>query len=234
MGPRSRTSGGRCGKYGPFVHAVTGSPWSFGPRPSYRVRTNRRGRNDPAASWQLPGPAVSRGFGPAAVEDCGQFGLLNRPPLREAFDSLELTNEIVPAGTHGKRTLSTSPDRDLPHEDTPAPAAADGDVGQRALRLRGARPDHPPRTAPARDPSQRRVLPTLLVDGYVGGVWRPIGRRHRGNRAPAAHRRSVARARRGGAIPAVASWPVANRGVSTLRALVAHAPRGEVRVLGRD
>ena len=42
------------------------------------------------------------------------------------------------------------------------------------------------------------VLPTLLVDGYVAGVWRPVEGGIEATRLPSAHCRRLGRARRRG------------------------------------
>jgi hypothetical protein len=160
-------------QYGPFVHAVSGPPWSFGPRPAYTRAPELKRPNDPAASWRYLVLRYLEGFGPASVQDVGTFGMLNRPPLHEAFAELEKAGQIVRAGTHGKLQLFDLPGRDLPDEETPAPprlmAMWDSALLAYAERDRIIPPDL------RRDVirSNGDVLPTLLVDGYVAGVWRP-------------------------------------------------------------
>jgi hypothetical protein len=113
------------------------------------------------------------GFGPAAVEDAGQFGILYRPPLRAAFDALVDAGEIVPAGTHGKRKLFDVPGRDLPAEDTPAPPRLMAMWDSALLAYAERDRIIPPEVRRHVIRSNGDVLPTLLVDGYVCGVWRP-------------------------------------------------------------
>jgi hypothetical protein len=160
-------------QYGPFVHAVSGPPWSFGPRPAYTGAREQGRPNDPAASWRYLVSRYLDGFGPATVQDVGTFALLNRPPLHEAFEALEKNHEIVRVGTHEKRALFDLPGRELPHEDTAAPprlmAMWDSSLLAYAERDRII----PPELRKHVIRSNGDVLPTLLVDGYVAGVWRP-------------------------------------------------------------
>jgi hypothetical protein len=160
-------------QYGPFVHAITGPPWSFGLRPVYTGAPEQARPNEPAASWRYLVLRYLEGFGPAAVADVGTFGMLNRPPLHEAFAALEASGEIVRAGTHGKLQLFDLPGRSLPDEDTPAPprlmAMWDSSLLAYAERDRII----PPELRRHVIRSNGDVLPALLVDGYVAGVWRP-------------------------------------------------------------
>ena len=112
------------------------------------------------------------GFGPASVQDIAQFSTVYRPPVREALramaDSLERLE--APDGTE----LFDVPKGLLPPEDSPAPPRLlgmwDSVVLAYAERSRVMPPDY--RKLVMR--SNGDVLPTLLVDGYVAGVWRPV------------------------------------------------------------
>jgi hypothetical protein len=160
-------------QYGPFVHAVTGPPWSFGPRPAYTGAPEQKRPNDPAASWRYLVLRYLDGFGPAGVADVGTFALLNRPPLHEAFASLEGSGEIVRAGTHGKLQLFDLPNRELPDEDAPAPPRLMAMWDSALLAYAERDRIIPPELRKHVIRSNGDVLPTLLVDGYVAGVWRP-------------------------------------------------------------
>jgi hypothetical protein len=158
--------------FGPFVHARTGGPWSFGPRPSYAGARDQGRAGDVAASLQVLIRRYLEGFGPASVLDMAQFALVQRGRVRDAVQALVGTLEPVegPAGVE----LFDVPGGSLPPEDTPAPprlmAMWDSTLLAHADRGRIIAPDyrrHVTRT-------NGDVLPTLLVDGYVAGVWRPI------------------------------------------------------------
>lgn len=156
--------------YGPFVHAPAGGTWTFGSRPAYKAA--------PAAG---PDEPVDRsvehlirrylaGFGPATVADIAQFTLLKRSVVRAAVAAMDGTLRDRP-GPDGVELLDL-PDLDVPDPDTPVPARLLGmwdsvllayadrsrlipdDVRSHVIRRNGD------------------VLPTLLVDGRVAGVWR--------------------------------------------------------------
>ncbi|HEY4634540.1 MAG TPA: winged helix DNA-binding domain-containing protein, partial [Candidatus Limnocylindrales bacterium] len=158
-------------QYGPFVHAVTGGPWSFGPRPAY-VGARELGRpGDVASSVRTLVRRYLEGFGPATMPDIAQFGTIYRPPIQAALDSMadELVRHEGPGGT----TLYDVPGGFLPPEDGPAPPRLlpmwDSTLLAYADRSRIVPPEY--RTMVMRNNGD--VLPTLLVDGYVAGVWRP-------------------------------------------------------------
>jgi hypothetical protein len=159
-------------QYGPFVHAVTGPPWSFGPRPSYIGARIQERPNDPEASARWLARRYLEGFGPASMPDIAQFGTILRPPMRDALASLgdELVRYDGPDGT----TLYDVAGGVIPPEDTPAPPRLlpmwDSTLLAYLDRGRIIPPDY--RKLVIR--TNGDVLPTLLVDGYVAGVWRPI------------------------------------------------------------
>jgi hypothetical protein len=159
-------------QYGPFLHAPNRGPWSFGPRPSYLgapepLRTDRPGDAMPQLARRY-----LEAFGPASVQDVAQFGLLYVPLARAAVASLadELVTLTGPNGTE----LFDVPGGSIPAEDVPAPPRLLGMWDSVLLAYRDRS-----RIIPA--DYRRRViqsngdtLPTLLVDGYIAGVWRPI------------------------------------------------------------
>ncbi|MFD5825099.1 winged helix DNA-binding domain-containing protein [Lentzea sp. NPDC060358] len=149
--------------YGGLVHAPTGGPWSFGLRPSYRS-VPAGPREQKAAVAELLRRYLT-GFGPATVPDMNQFTMLPRTTIREALALLDLVRDgehyDVPQGT-------------LPDEDTPAPprlmAMWDSILLAYADRSRVLPEQY--RKAVIR--ANGDTLPTLLVDGHVAGVWRPV------------------------------------------------------------
>lgn len=161
--------------YAPLHHAPTPAPWSFGHRPSFV-------RADPAL---LPGPGrepdadalrtlVLRhlaGFGPASVADVARFAMLPRTPVRAALKTLEA--DLVQCRLPDGSVLFDLPDAPRPPADTPAPprlmAMWDSTLLAYADRSRVLPPAYRPLVIRANGD----VLPTLLVDGRVAGVWRP-------------------------------------------------------------
>jgi hypothetical protein len=157
--------------FAPLHHVPTGPPWSFGGGSAFV-----------AAPVTEPEPhdlAVQRvvvryleAFGPASVRDIAQCTMLRTPVLTAALHALgddieevggpEATTLYDVAGAATAPEDVAAPPRLLPMWDSILLAYSD--------RSRVLPPDHRPLII-------RRngdVLPTLLVDGYVAGVWRTV------------------------------------------------------------
>jgi hypothetical protein len=158
-------------QYGPIWHHPTGGPWSFGARPSY-VAARATPATDPAAAMQRLARRYLEGFGPASVQDLAQFSTIYRPPAREAL--LGLGDELVRFEGPGGEELFDVRGGELPPDATPAPPRlmAMWDSTLLAYKDRGRIVPAAYRKVVIRDNGD--VLPTLLVDGYVAGVWRPV------------------------------------------------------------
>ena len=160
--------------FAPLHHAPTDDPWSFGRRPSYVAAPKQSTRIDADESAQHLVRRYLEGFGPASANDVAQFVLFprSRARAREVLQSMAGTLKQLkgPDGTE----LFDVPGIRLPGEETPAPprlmAMWDSVLLAYADRSRVIPPDY-------RQLVTRRngdVLPSLLVDGYVAGVWRPV------------------------------------------------------------
>jgi hypothetical protein len=157
---------------GPFWHHPTGGPWSFGPRPSYVAARAQSTGLDPKASMRQFVLRFVEAFGPVSVKDIAQFSTIYVPPVREAVAALgdTLTTHQGPDGS----TLLDVPGGLLPAEDAPAPprlmAMWDSALFASTNRARLIPPEY--RRSVIR--TNGDTLPTLLVDGSVAGVWRPV------------------------------------------------------------
>lgn len=158
--------------FAPLLHHPTGGPWSFGPRSLFVAAPARPPTDRRDESVQRLVRRYLEGFGPASVQDVGQFSLLPRPVIRDALQAMagDVEQREGPDGA----ALFDVPGAPLPPEDTPAPPRLlpmwDSTLLAYADRDRVIPPDY--RRLVAR--SNGDVLPTLLVDGYVAGVWRPV------------------------------------------------------------
>jgi hypothetical protein len=177
-------------QYAPLLHATTQAPWSFGSRPSYVAARSRQLETRPSgprwAGWPavLAEPDASavglqtlikrylEGFGPASMADVAQFTLVYRPLVKEALKALSGELERL-EGPDGKE-LYDVPDAPRPPEDAPAPPRLMAMWDSILLACYDRSQVIPPDYRKLVTRSNGDVLPTLLVDGYVAGVWRPI------------------------------------------------------------
>ena len=172
--------------FAPFVHAPTGGPWSFGQRPSYLAAPDPARPGDADASLRGLVRRYLEGFGPAAVQDVAQFALVQRSRARAALEAMAGSLERL-EGPDGAALFDVPGDL-LPPADSPAPprlmAMWDSTLLAYADRSRVIPPAY--RQLVTRNNGD--VLPTLLVDGHVAGVWRPV---ESGIEATAFHRLSA-------------------------------------------
>ncbi|WP_026332633.1 winged helix DNA-binding domain-containing protein [Deinococcus apachensis] len=157
--------------FAPLWHAPSGGPWSFGLRPSF-VTARSPLTPDRAEAVQHLVRRYLEAFGPASIQDVAQFTRLSRAVVRDAVNALggELQRWQGPDGSN----LYDLPGAWLPDEDTPAPPRLlpmwDSTLLAYQDRGRVIPPDY--RRLVIRQNGD--VLPTLLVDGYVAGVWRAV------------------------------------------------------------
>ncbi|MEM9032955.1 MAG: winged helix DNA-binding domain-containing protein [Actinomycetota bacterium] len=156
----------------PIVHAPTGGPWSFERTPAFAAAPDMEARPDAAAGLRHLVTSYLAAFGPASVADICQFTLQRRPPVREAIDALgdelvRLEDErgtalIDLAGATLPTAETTAPPRLLPMWDSTLLAYDD-----RSRIIPEAHRSHVIRR-------NGDCLATVLVDGWVRGVWRPV------------------------------------------------------------
>ncbi len=156
--------------YAPLVHSPTGTPWSFDSDTRYEraPRLDRPPLDDAIRSLIR---RYLAGLGPATIHDFAQFSLQPMSRARPAFE--EMRDELVTQTTIDGDELFDIPDAPtLPDRDTPAPprllAMWDSTLLAYHDRSRMIPDQHRPHVI-------RRngdVLPTVLVDGRVAGVWR--------------------------------------------------------------
>ncbi|WP_026057849.1 winged helix DNA-binding domain-containing protein [Streptomyces sp. SS] len=162
-------------QYAPLWHAPTGLPWSFGTAQSFVTATHRPALADPEASAAGLAVLVRRyleGFGPASVADMAQFTMAPKGLVREAVRTLE--GALARFEGEDGTVLYDVPGAPLPDEDVPAPprlmAMWDSVLLAYADRSRVIPPAYRKHVIRVNGD----CLPTLLVDGHVAGVWRPV------------------------------------------------------------
>ena len=158
--------------YAPFHHAPVGGPWAHGPKAAFTAA--RETLPPDARDAAIAGLArrYLEAFGPASAADLARFTMLAMPVVREAFAGLgdEL---VVLQGPDGSPLFDLAT-ATVPDDDTPAPPRLlpMWDSTLLAYADRGRLVPPPYRSVVTRINGD--VLPTLLVDGLVAGVWRPV------------------------------------------------------------
>ncbi|MBD5784764.1 AlkZ family DNA glycosylase [Cellulosimicrobium terreum] len=162
--------------FAPLQHVPTGEPWAFGTRTSYvAAGTPALPRETTAFDDALP-TLVRRyleGFGPASVADFSQFAMIPRARVRRAVTALGESVDRFP-GPDDVELLDV-PATPRPDEGVPAPPRLLGMWDETLLAYADRSRVLPPDVRPLVTRSNGDVLPAVLVDGYVVGVWRPAG-----------------------------------------------------------
>ncbi|OII64741.1 hypothetical protein BJP40_01910 [Streptomyces sp. CC53] len=161
--------------YAPLWHVPTGGSWSFGRRPAYAAAGTGAVPAGREADPQALAGLVLRylhGFGPASVADVAQFAMVRRTAVREALSALG--DAVEPLRGPGGTALFDVPGAARPPEDAPAPPRLLGMWDNVLLAYADRSRLIPPAYRPLVTRANGDVLPTLLVDGYVAGVWRPV------------------------------------------------------------
>lgn len=161
--------------FAPVRHAPVGGPWSFAHRNSYRASGAAAAPSpeEAAAGVRRLLLAYLGAFGPASASDFARFTLLTRGTITTALEGLG--DQVVRVPGPGRAALFDLAGATVPDEDTPAPPRLlpmwDGTLLAHAVPGRLMPPEYRPLVV-------RRngdVLPCLLVDGQVAGVWRATG-----------------------------------------------------------
>ncbi|SNX65489.1 winged helix DNA-binding protein [Streptomyces sp. TLI_55] len=164
--------------YAPLVHVPTGGPWSFEYSPSYVAAPEGRFSSEPEAAEAARAALrvlvlrYLHGFGPASVADIAQFAMVQRARVRAVLKELGETLEVI-AGPEG-RTLYDVHAGPRPPADTPAPPRLLPMWDSVLLAYDDRSRVIPPEYRKLVTRVNGDVLPTLLIDGYVAGVWRPV------------------------------------------------------------
>jgi hypothetical protein len=169
----------------PLIHVPTGGPWLFGDRPSYLAAPTRPFDGGEEAAVAVLVRRYLEAFGPAAATDIGQFSLIPQPPIRAALEALGSDLEMH-EGPGGK-PLHDVRGSLLPPEDTAAPPRLMAMWDNVLLAYRDRSRVIPEAYRKLVIRTNGDVLPTVLVDGYVAGVWRPARERSGGIEVSAFH-----------------------------------------------
>jgi len=158
----------------PFARVVRvpdATTWRYGPRSAYRAAPTPEPAATQGESLQYLVRNYLNAFGPATVQDLARFTRLPIGVVRPAFR--QCTDLVVHEGPTG-RVFYDVPGAPLPDGGTPAPPRFlpmwDSVLLAHADRSRVM--DAATRAHVVRKNGD--YLPTILVDGYVAGVWLPV------------------------------------------------------------
>ncbi|GIE84907.1 winged helix DNA-binding domain-containing protein [Actinoplanes regularis] len=156
----------------PLLRTPTGGPWSFGREDTFLTAPELLPVERRDASTRELVHRYLTAYGPASIADMGQFTLLPARILREAVRSL--ADQLVELTAFDGTRLYDVLDGLLPDEETPAPPRLlgmwDNVLLAHADRTRFTTAEH--RKMFAR--MNGDLLPTVLVDGRVAGIWRIV------------------------------------------------------------
>jgi hypothetical protein len=157
--------------FAPLVHAATGGPWSFAKRAFVASPDRHRTALRPEALGRLIRRYLE-GFGPASVADIAQFARVPRGRVREG---LQAAGPLVERAGPGRAALLDVPDAPpIPDEDAPAPPRLLPMWDSTLLAYDDRSRMLPADLRPVVIRTNGDLLPTILVDGFVVGIWRPI------------------------------------------------------------
>lgn len=157
--------------YAPLIHIPTGGPWSFGRSQAFASASTTPARPGEQAALQHLIWRYLEGFGPATAQDFGQFALQRQAEIGPALEAMADRLTIL-EGPDGE-TLFDVPGGLIPSADAPAPARLLGMWDSILLAYRDRSRIIPDDYRAHVIRRNGDVLPTVLVDGYVSGVWRP-------------------------------------------------------------
>jgi Winged helix DNA-binding domain len=109
-------------------------------------------------------------FGPASAQDFAQFTMVGRPVAQQILDSLD--GRLVKLKGPGRDVLYDAPGSWLPDEDIAAPPRLLAMWDSVLLAYRDRSRIVPPEYRTLIFRRNGDVLPAVLADGYVAGVWR--------------------------------------------------------------
>lgn len=159
--------------FAPVQHVPAGGPWSYIPPNVYRASPTARGdmwTEDAGVQYLLL--SYLRAFGPASAQDFARFTLLTSPVVKSALAGLG--DRVVRVPGPGRAALYDLPGAAVPDEDTPVPPRLLAMWDSTLLAHVGGGRLVPQEYRSLIVRRNGDVLPCVLVDGQVAGVWRAV------------------------------------------------------------
>ncbi|MCO5177655.1 MAG: winged helix DNA-binding domain-containing protein [Thermomicrobiales bacterium] len=159
-------------QYSPLLHVPSGATWTFGGKRGFVAPPQLPATGEAASADGMKALTLRylAAFGPASIADVALFAMVQRSRVRAALKDLH--DQVIEIEGPDGKPLYDVPNAPTPDEDTPAPPRLlgmwDNILLAYSVRDRIIPPEH--RKLVIRINGD--VLPTLLVDGYVVGIWR--------------------------------------------------------------
>jgi hypothetical protein len=157
--------------YAPMTHAPFDGVWAFGRKQMFRTAPILPERIDRVDSTRALLRRYLLGFGPASRHDFGRFTMMAQVMVKEALEGM---HDLVRYEGPGGVELFDVPDGDVPDEDIPAPPRLMAMWDSVLLVYDDRSRVLPDEYRKIVIRSNGDVLPTILVDGRVAGVWRHL------------------------------------------------------------
>lgn len=158
---------------GHVTRAPGEGPWSFGTRASYQASPSRPLRDDLDVSDRALTQLIPRylaGYGPATIADLAQFALVPQARIRRALDFV--TEDVAAVDGTPRAPVLDLTGRTLPDPEHALPPRLLGMWDNVLLAHADRSRIIPPELRRIVTRVNGDVLPTVLLDGRVGGVWR--------------------------------------------------------------
>ena len=158
--------------FAPLLHTPTGGSWSFGRNKAFETAPALPPRTSNGQALERLIWRYLEGFGPASARDFAQFTLQRQAEIGPALTAMADQLKVI-EGPDGEQ-LFDIPDGVVPPDDMPVPPRLLAMWDSILLAYRDRSRIIPDEYRAAVIRRNGDVLPTVLVDGYVCGVWRPI------------------------------------------------------------
>jgi hypothetical protein len=158
--------------FAPLHHVPTGGAWSFGGPRSFVAARAKPGPECQLESVQKLLLRYLAAFGPASAQDFSQFTLLSKPVVQYTLSSLD--GKLEKLAGPDKAVLFDVPGAWLPDGDIAAPPRLLPMWDSILLAYRDRGRVVPPEYRTLIFRRNGDVLPAVLADGYVAGVWRVV------------------------------------------------------------
>ncbi len=157
--------------FAPLVHVAEGPPWSFRQPLRYEAAPDHRAHHEPDEAQDVIVRRYIEAFGPASVADIVQFTMQKVPVIRAAVT--RISDDLVTLrGPDGTELLDIADGPPIPAASVTAPLRLMAMWDSALLAYRDRSRILPDAARPHVIRRNGDVLPTVLVEGTVAGVWR--------------------------------------------------------------